>query len=270
MLTHLSAIGYNLPQPLGILLRKVFYHEQEPLPAGRSRPPRLLLPPPFATVAGLGLAGGCLTPAPRPTRGPAADSTKSPRIPRFPPRSTLRHSTSFVDNGPKADDEAIAASTWATAVRAMSLRSVAPDSHALPSSTRKTVRPAGFDAGIAQLLSNPFWARTGRDHPGDLGDTRESVPQNGQVDAVFATYTITDERRSSYPFAGPYYYTRRLSWCTLADNDDIKSVDTWRKSALSSPAPTAPAILRSSPPRPASRSSRPTREGPSGTPAGPR
>ena len=55
-------------------------------------------------------------------------------------------------------------------------------------------------------------------------DTRESVLQNGQVDAVFATYTITDERKKLVSFAGPYYYTQQAI-LVLADNDDIKSVD---------------------------------------------
>ena len=55
-------------------------------------------------------------------------------------------------------------------------------------------------------------------------DTRESVLQNGQVDAVFATYTITDERKKLVSFAGPYYYTQQAI-LVLADNDDIKSFD---------------------------------------------
>ena len=46
----------------------------------------------------------------------------------------------------------------------------------------------------------------------------------GQVDAVFATYTITDERKKLVSFAGPYYYTQQAI-LVLADNDDIKSVD---------------------------------------------
>ncbi|MFS1663206.1 transporter substrate-binding domain-containing protein [Streptococcus sp. zg-JUN1979] len=35
--------------------------------------------------------------------------------------------------------------------------------------------------------------------------TREAVMDNGQVDMVIATYTITDERQKSYNFSEPYY-----------------------------------------------------------------
>ena len=36
-------------------------------------------------------------------------------------------------------------------------------------------------------------------------DTRETLIQNGDVDAVFATYTITEPRAQKVAFAGPYY-----------------------------------------------------------------
>ncbi|MGN6598785.1 MAG: transporter substrate-binding domain-containing protein, partial [Actinomycetes bacterium] len=36
-------------------------------------------------------------------------------------------------------------------------------------------------------------------------DTREALLQNGAVDTVFATYTITSERAKKVDFAGPYY-----------------------------------------------------------------
>lgn len=35
--------------------------------------------------------------------------------------------------------------------------------------------------------------------------TREAVMDNGQVDIVIATYTITPERQASYSFSNPYY-----------------------------------------------------------------
>lgn len=82
----------------------------------------------------------------------------------------------------------------------------------------------GFDAGIAQLLSNYILGENKVEITQVTSDTRESVLQNGQVDAVFATYTITDERKKLVSFAGPYYYTQQAI-LVLADNDDIKSVD---------------------------------------------
>ena len=82
----------------------------------------------------------------------------------------------------------------------------------------------GFDAGIAQLLSNYILGENKVEITQVTSDTRESVLQNGQVDAVFATYTITDERKKLVSFAGPYYYTQQAI-LVLADNDDIKGVD---------------------------------------------
>ena len=54
--------------------------------------------------------------------------------------------------------------------------------------------------------------------------TRESVLQGGQVDCVFATYSITDSRKEVISFAGPYY-TSRQAVLVKAGNEDIGGVD---------------------------------------------
>ena len=54
-------------------------------------------------------------------------------------------------------------------------------------------------------------------------DTRETLIQNGTVDAVFATYTITPARAKKVAFAGPYYNSG-AAIMVKADDDDIKSV----------------------------------------------
>ena len=67
----------------------------------------------FATVAGLGLAG-CSDTSAEADKGSAASSKSSDDT----KASTTLDAKAFdklVDNGPKADDTAIAASTWATA-----------------------------------------------------------------------------------------------------------------------------------------------------------
>ena len=79
-------------------------------------------------------------------------------------------------------------------------------------------------SGIAQLLSNYILGENKVEITQVTSDTRESVLQNGQVDAVFATYTITDERKKLVSFAGPYYYTQQAI-LVLADNNAIKGVD---------------------------------------------
>jgi len=70
-----------------------------------------------------------------------------------------------------------------------------------------TGKLTGFDAGLSQMLARYI---TGKDS--DLTklsitsvDTRETMLQNGTVDTVFATYTITPARAQKVAFAGPYY-----------------------------------------------------------------
>ena len=156
----------------------------------------------FATVAGLGLAG-CSDTSAEADKGSAAGSSKSSEDTEASTTLDAKAFDKLVDNGPKADDDVIAASTWATAVKdATDLK----------------------DAGIAQLLSNYILGENKVEITQVTSDTRESVLQNGQVDAVFATYTITDERKKLVSFAGPYYYTQQAI-LVLTDNDDIKSVD---------------------------------------------
>ena len=167
----------------------------------------------------------------------------------------------LVNNGPKADDDAIAASTWATAVKDAGVFKIGgvQTSTLFSLLNEKDGQTRGFDAGIAQLLSNYILGENKVEITQVTSDTRESVLQNGQVDAVFATYTITDERKKLVSFAGPYYYTQQAI-LVLADNDDIKSVDDLAdKNVAVQSGSNGPAILEEFAPRPASKSSRPTR-----------
>jgi glutamate transport system substrate-binding protein len=54
-------------------------------------------------------------------------------------------------------------------------------------------------------------------------DTPETLIQNGAVDVVFATYTITPARAAKVAFAGPYYESGDAIM-VKADNADIHSV----------------------------------------------
>ncbi len=53
---------------------------------------------------------------------------------------------------------------------------------------------------------------------------RETLLETGQVDMIFATYSITDERKAKVQFAGPYF-TAGQSLLVAADSD-ITGVDT--------------------------------------------
>ena len=133
----------------------------------------------------------------------------------------------LVASGITATDEEIAASEWASDVKeAGVLRVGGVRTSFLFSQLDETddgVR--GFDAGLYQLLAGYI-----------LGDpsaieftqvdssTRESVLTSGQVDAVFATYSITPARQEVISFAGPYY-TSQQAVLVKAGNDTITSVD---------------------------------------------
>ena len=133
----------------------------------------------------------------------------------------------LIATGPVADDDVIAASTWAQAVKdAGTLRVGGVETSTLFSLLNEVdgeVR--GFDAGLSQFLARYI---TGDEANKELlqvtSDTRESVLQNDQVDAVFATYSITEERQEVISFAGPYYTTQQ-SILVTADNEDINGVD---------------------------------------------
>ena len=179
----------------------------------------------FATVAGLGLAG-CSDTSAEADKGSAAGSSKSSEDTEASTTLDAKAFDKLVDNGPKADDDAITGSTWAAAVKDAGVFKIGgvQTSTLFSLLNEKDGQTRGFDAGIAQLLSNYILGENKVEITQVTSDTRESVLQNGQVDAVFATYTITDERKKLVSFAGPYYYTQQAI-LVLADNDDIKGVD---------------------------------------------
>lgn len=133
----------------------------------------------------------------------------------------------LVAAGPVADSGEVASSKWATAVKESGkLRVGGTRTDALFSLLNDVDgRTRGFDAGLYQLLARYI---TGDENNVDLtqvtSDTRESVLQNDQVDAVFATYSITSAREKLISFAGPYYESKQ-GILVKADNDDIAGVD---------------------------------------------
>lgn len=128
--------------------------------------------------------------------------------------------------GPIAEDGAIEASAWASAVRDAGVLRVGgtetSELFSLLDTSTGTVR--GFDAGLSQLLSQYILGEVGTELTQVSVDTREELLVNGNVDTVFATYSITPERAERISFAGPYY-TSQSGILVAADNTDITSVD---------------------------------------------
>ena len=187
----------------------------------------------FATVAGLGLAG-CSDTSAEADKGSAAGSSKSSEDTEASTTLDAKAFDKLVDNGPKADDDAIAASTWATAVKDAGVFKIGgvQTSTLFSLLNEKDGKTRGFDAGIAQLLSNYILGENKVEITQVTSDTRESVLQNGQVDAVFATYSINEKRKEVISFAGPYFTTQQ-GILVAADNQDINGLDDLKGKKIS-------------------------------------
>jgi glutamate transport system substrate-binding protein len=87
-------------------------------------------------------------------------------------------------------------------------------------------RPSGFDIEIAKLLvadlcidpesDNVNWEVT-------ISDNREPFLEQGKVDLVLASYSITDERRQKVGQAGPYMVTGQQ--LLVKSDSDVESID---------------------------------------------
>jgi glutamate transport system substrate-binding protein len=69
---------------------------------------------------------------------------------------------------------------------------------------------------------------------------RETAIQGGQVSLIFATYSITDERKQKVSFAGPYFVAGQ-DLLVRADNTDITGPDTMNGKTLCSVTGSTPA-----------------------------
>jgi glutamate transport system substrate-binding protein len=86
--------------------------------------------------------------------------------------------------------------------------------------------PSGFDIEMGRYVAgqlgispdNIEWKPT-------VSDNREPFLQNGTVDIVIASYSITDERRAIVGQAGPYYVTGQQLLVREADKDRITGPD---------------------------------------------
>ncbi len=86
--------------------------------------------------------------------------------------------------------------------------------------------PTGFDVEIAKLLA----ADLGIDPESDsvtweetISDNREPYLEEGRVDLVLATYSITDERRAIVGQTGPYMITGQQ--LLVGADSDVESID---------------------------------------------
>ena len=148
--------------------------------------------------------------------------------------------------GPVADDAAIAASSWASSVKEAGILRIGGTRTSFLFSqldeTDNGIR--GFDAGLYQLLARYILGDESRFELTQVtSSTRESVLTSGQVDVVFATYSITPSRQEVISFAGPYY-TSQQAILVKNGNTEINGVDDLAdKIVATQSGSTGPAIL---------------------------
>lgn len=152
----------------------------------------------------------------------------------------------LINSGAVASDDAIAASAWATAVKEAGVLRVGGTRTSFLFSqldeTDNGIR--GFDAGLYQLLAKYILGDAAAFELTQVdSSTRESVLTGGQVDAVFATYSITPARAEVISFAGPYY-TSRQAVLVKVGNAEVTGIDSLAGKLVATQAgSTGPAIL---------------------------
>ncbi len=153
---------------------------------------------------------------------------------------------SLIASGAVADDAEIEANAWAKSIKDAGVFRVGstPTSFLFSQLDETDNGIRGFDAGLWQLLTRYIlgdeskWELTQID-----STTRESVLQSDQVDAVFATYSITEERQKLISFGGPYY-TSQQAVMVKAGNEDITGIDSLAgKTVATQSGSTGPVIL---------------------------
>ena len=194
-------------------------------------------------VAAFGLSGCSDEPAPAPEgsgdAGSSSDDAQEAQI-------DAAAYDELVASAPVADDAVVEASAWASKIRDAGSMLVGGVQTSLLFClmNEKDNKVRGFDAGLFQMLARYI---LGDENAYELtqvtSDTRESVLTNDQVDAVFATYSITDERKEIISFAGPYYTTQQ-SILVMADNSDINGVDDLAgRNVAAQSGSTGPSVL---------------------------
>lgn len=85
---------------------------------------------------------------------------------------------------------------------------------------------SGFDVDVARYVAKELgYEESQIEFKETPSPQRETMLQSGQVDMIFATYSITDARKEKVSFAGPYFIAGQ-DLLVAADNTDITGPDT--------------------------------------------
>jgi glutamate transport system substrate-binding protein len=84
----------------------------------------------------------------------------------------------------------------------------------------------GFDTDVARYVAEELgYSEDQIEWVEAPSANRETMLQTGQVDMIFATYSITDERKEQVAFAGPYFIAGQ-DLLVAEDNTDITGPET--------------------------------------------
>ncbi len=154
---------------------------------------------------------------------------------------------SLVSSGIKATEEEINANAWASQVKKNGVLRIGGTrtSYLFSQLDETDNKIRGFDAGLYQLLANYILGDAAKYEVTQVNSsTRESVLTSGQVDAVFATYSITPARAKLISFAGPYYVSKQA---ILIKNGNKKVTDVSslaKKNVAAQSGSTGPALIK--------------------------
>lgn len=92
----------------------------------------------------------------------------------------------------------------------------------------------GFDVDVARAVAEHLgYSEDQLEFVQTVSSQRESMLQNGQVDMILATYSITEERKNTVDFAGPYFIAGQ-DLLVRADDTEITGPDTMSGKTLCS------------------------------------
>lgn len=97
----------------------------------------------------------------------------------------------------------------------------------------------GFDVEVARYVAKEL-GYTEVEFKQSPSAQRETLLQSGQVQMIFATYSITDDRKKKISFAGPYFIAGQ-GLLVRADNTDITGPETLNGKKLCSVTGSTPA-----------------------------